>query len=597
MALSRKGQIGTLVLAVIALSVGAYFWKKANPPKAKNVEVKTKATSLPPLAYDKNANAEFRNLPDLNSTVSVETPQMRGHLMEWYAQLGLLYSLGGKQTSTGSICEELKVNVSLDVQNNCGKQADDLYGFADELHSGNPNPSKGAHFIIWMGDGVPSYLIGLNQRLKKDFGDEYVAKVVGFAGASAGEDKWLLRKKYEKDARGSLTCTVIRDGDWNICIMKSQLMGWPVNYDSKGYDPTKVNFIAAPNDDYLEAAKFYASGQKVTLKLIKNGKLTDKDTLITCSGVSTWFPGDLNAVTQKGGLVNVASTKDFGSQMGSAIIFIDKWAKDNKEQVTNLLAAIGLGGDQVKSHTEALEFAAKVGKDIFASTMSEEDIVKAYSSYDVTDDDGNIVNIGGSHVFNLSDAANYTGVNGSQDKYKSVYNTFGNIDVEAYPEVISSFVPYEEAVDWSYLRTAYNKYKSKAGNVSKVDFKESTKSNELVGDAAYSIEFNSGSAVIKPASYPVLDKIFANLNIADNLFVDIEGHTDNTGSDDVNIPLSKQRANAIREYFLSKDNQLSDRIPLANVKGFGSTKPIADNNTALGQAKNRRVEIKLSRAK
>lgn len=381
---------------------------------------------------------------------------------------------------------------------------------------------------------------------------------------------------------------------WNICIMKSQLMGWPVNYDDRGYDATKVNFISATT--YLKAVEMV--GQKVTLKLIKNGKLTDKDTSISISGTSTWFPGDLNAVTQKGGLVNVASTKDFGSQMAASVLMISKWASDNKEQVSNLIAAACLGGDQVKSHVEALEFAAEVGKDVFASTMSKEDIVKAYSSYDITDDDGNVVNIGGSHVFNLSDAANYTGINGSQDKYKSVYNTFGNIDVEAYPEIIPSFVPYEEAVDWSYLKVAYNKYKSKAGNVSKVDFKEATKSDELVGDAAYSIEFNSGSAVIKTASYPTLDKILARLNIADNLFVGIEGHTDNTGSDDINIPLSKQRANAVREYLLSKDNQLSDRIPLADVKGYGSTRPLpdADNNTAEGKAKNRRVEIKLSRA-
>lgn len=401
-----------------------------------------------------------------------------------------------------------------------------------------------------------------------------------------------FKKKYEKDARGSLTCTVLRDGDWNICVMKSQLMGWKINFQDGTYDPTKVNFIAAPNDDYLEAAKFYTSGQKTKLKLIKDGKITDKDTLIACSGVSTWFPGDLNAITQKGGLVSVASTKDFGSQMASSMIFISKWANDNKEQVTNLIAAIGLGGDQVKSHKEALEYAVKVGKEVFASSMTEEDIIKAYSSYDVQDEDGNTVNVGGSRVFNLADAANYTGITGGQDKYKIVYNTFGNIDVEAYPEIIPSFISYEEATDYSFLRAAFNKYKSKAGNISKVDFKDVTKTNDLVGDAAYSIEFKTGSAVINPVSYPVLDKILAQLNIADNLFVDVEGHTDNTGSEDINAPLSRERANAIRKYLISKDDDLSDRIVAS---GHGSKKPIADNETELGKSKNRRVEIKLSR--
>lgn len=592
--ITGKGMVILGVLAAAALWGGKTAYDKFNPKKAKSVEVKTKATGLPPLAYDKNANAPFHKLPDYGNFVDVGTPAIRGHVMEWYTQLGMMNAVGGKQVSSGSICEELKVNLQLDVQNSCSKQAEDLYAFADELHAGNPQPTKGAHFTVWMGDAGPAYLAGLNARLTKDFGPEYRAEVVTFMGASAGEDKWLLKKKYATNARGSLTVTVIRDGDWNICVMKSQLMGWPINFTDGTYDPDKVNFIPAPNDDYLEAAKFYASGQKVTLKLVRNGKYTGKDTSIASSGVSTWFPGDLNAVQQKGGLVVCGSTKDFGSQMPAAVIMIKKWADDNHELVENFIAAVGMGGDQVKSHQEALEFGAKVGKDVFASTMEETDIVRAYGTYDVTDEDGNVVNVGGSRVFNLADAASFAGVAGGQDKYKIVYNTFGNVDVEAYPEIIPSFPAYEEATDWTFLRAAYNKYKSKAGNVSTVDFTKATKTGDVVGDASYSIEFNTGSAVIKPISYPILDKVLAQINIADNSFVDIAGHTDNTGSDQQNIPLSKQRAEAVRQYLLQKDGSLEARL---SANGFGSTKPVADNSTEAGKARNRRVEVKLSRTK
>lgn len=594
MAMTGKGWAIMGLLAIGVLYGAKKGYDKLNPKKAKNVEVKTKATGLPPLAYDKNANAPFHALPSYGSPADVQTPAIRGHVMEWYAQLGMMNAVGGKQTAQGSICEELKVNLQLDVQNSCSKQAEDLYAFADELHAGNPQPTKGAHFTVWMGDAGPAYLAGLNARLKKDFGEEYRAEVVTFTGASAGEDKWLLKKKYATNAKGSLTCTVIRDGDWNICVMKSQLMGWPINFTDGTYDPDKVNFVAAPNDDYLEAAKFYATGQKVTLKLVRNGKYTGKDTSIACSGVSTWFPGDLNAVQQKGGLVVAGSTKDFGSQMPAAVIMIKKWADDNHELVENFIAAIGMGGDQVKSHQEALEFGAKVGKDVFASTMEEGDIVKAYATYDVTDEDGNVVNIGGSRVFNLADAAAFAGISGGQDKYKIVYNTFGNVDVEAYPEIVPSFPPYEEATDWAFLRAAFNKYKAKAGNTSSVDFKSATRTNEVVGDAAYSIEYNTGSAVIKPVSYPTLDKVLAQLNIADNSFVDISGFTDNTGNDQQNIPLSKQRAEAVKQYLLQKDGSLADRL---RTNGFGSANPVADNATEAGKAKNRRVEIKLSRTR
>lgn len=593
MALTKKGKGVVAVLVITLLVGGKWAYNKFVPKSAKDVVVTTKATSLPPLAYDKNANAPYRELPEFNDVVDVPSPEIRGHLMEWYSQLGQLYAVGGRRTSKGSIAAELGLNISLDVQNSCTKQAEDLYAFAEDLSKGNPNPSKGAHYIAWMGDGVPNYLAGLNDRLKKDFGDDYVAQVMMFGGASAGEDKWLVKKKYAKDARGSLTVTVIRDGDWNICVMKSQLMGWPVNYQEGTYDPEKVNFVPAPNDDYLEATKFYVANQKVKLKLIKDGKVTTKDTLVQVTGVSTWFPGDLNAVVERGGLVNMASTKDFGSQMPNAIIFIKKWAEDNAELMEKFCAMVGMGGDQVKSHEAALGFAARVGKEVFQSTASEEDIVRAYKSYDVTDDDGNVVNVGGSRVFNLADAANYAGIAGGTDKYKSVYNTFGSICVEAYPEVLSSYPAYEEGANYTFLRAAFNKYKSKAGNVSKVDFKTVTKTSEVVGDASYAIEFATGSAQIKPSSYKVLDKIYDQLMIADNLFVDIEGHTDNTGSEDINNVLSAERAQSVLNYLTSKNGELADRM---KSRGFGQSKPIADNSTESGRSKNRRVEIKLTRS-
>ena len=76
---------------------------------------------------------------------------------------------------------------------------------------------------------------------------------------------------------------------------------------------------------------------------------------------------------------------------------------------------------------------------------------------------------------------------------------------------------------------------------------------------------------------------------AEGLKLGIYGHTDNSGSDDVNIPLSEQRANAVKEYMLKKGLKEA-RI---ESKGYGSTKPIADNSTEAGKSKNRRVEIVL----
>lgn len=595
-------QVGGKIILLVIL-VGVIFGMKKGydhffPPVAKMDKIVTKASSsLPPLAYDKSANAPSRALPSFNEPSTVNSPEIRGELMGWNAQMGIMYAVGGTATSKGSIAEELGLNVKLSVQNSTSKQGEDLYAFAQALSKGDANPSVGATFIAWMGDGVPSYFTGLEARLKKDFGPDFVPIVVDFGGASYGEDKWLVKKKYEKDARGSVNIGVIRDGDWNVAVIKSQLNGWEVNNDNTTYDRTKVNFIPAPNDDYMEASKAYVAGQQVKLALVENGHRTGKDTLVSISGVVTWFPGDLTAVQKKGGLVCIASTKDFAAQMGNAIIFIKKWAQDNRDLVVKFCTMVGKGGDQVKSHDEALQLAAKVSDAVYQDQiMKEDDWYKGYKSYDVIDDDGNTVNIGGSRVFNLADAANYTGTDGTKDNYKAVYNTFGKICTEAYPEVIKTFPDYNEVTDWSFLKAAYVANKGSAGSVSKVDYSRASK-GAIVGDMSFSIQFQTGSAVISPASYKLLDKVADQLTVASDLLVEVDGHTDNTGNPDANQVLSESRAKSVADYLKEKNE---DFVSRTSSNGFGSTKPLTPTEDQMSpsvRAKNRRVEIKLYRAR
>ena len=82
-----------------------------------------------------------------------------------------------------------------------------------------------------------------------------------------------------------------------------------------------------------------------------------------------------------------------------------------------------------------------------------------------------------------------------------------------------------------------------------------------------------------------LSRILKEYNDAD---VAIYGHTDSTGSDAINNPLSVNRANAVAEYLMSLG--VSSR-QIKSIQGFGSKEPVADNSTAAGRAENRRVEI------
>jgi outer membrane protein OmpA-like peptidoglycan-associated protein len=102
------------------------------------------------------------------------------------------------------------------------------------------------------------------------------------------------------------------------------------------------------------------------------------------------------------------------------------------------------------------------------------------------------------------------------------------------------------------------------------------------------VYFDTSKTTIKPASLPLLDEVAQVLNGNPQVKkVVVEGHTDNTGAADFNTKLSQGRAESVRDYLVKK-GVAADRI---EAKGFGPTRPIADNKTAKGREANRRVEF------
>lgn len=114
-----------------------------------------------------------------------------------------------------------------------------------------------------------------------------------------------------------------------------------------------------------------------------------------------------------------------------------------------------------------------------------------------------------------------------------------------------------------------------------------TSDNQLKVDIPADVSFDVGRHAIKPNMRPVLDRLASTLNQHPVTTVTIFGHTDSTGSDSVNDPLSINRAASTRDYLVQRGVS-AQRIA---VDGRGSRQPVADNTTAAGRAMNRRVEI------
>jgi outer membrane protein OmpA-like peptidoglycan-associated protein len=107
------------------------------------------------------------------------------------------------------------------------------------------------------------------------------------------------------------------------------------------------------------------------------------------------------------------------------------------------------------------------------------------------------------------------------------------------------------------------------------------------GRIALYINFDTGKSTIKPESQPIIEQIVQMLTDNPDLMINIEGHTDNVGSPKLNMTLSQERAKSVMTEII---DQGIDATRLSAV-GYGQDKPVADNTTEEGRAKNRRVEL------
>jgi len=101
--------------------------------------------------------------------------------------------------------------------------------------------------------------------------------------------------------------------------------------------------------------------------------------------------------------------------------------------------------------------------------------------------------------------------------------------------------------------------------------------------------FPSGSAQIESEYFALLRKLQDAIRVFPNSLVVVEGHTDSFGGDETNLALSKERAEAVREYILANMRDLSAEDVGAD--GFGESRPVANNETVEGRAKNRRIDV------
>lgn len=555
----------------------------ANVPPAVALPDEAAGGSQAPPSSGDAAIAKAATLP----AGCANLPEVRFYHWAWNAQMGLMAATGGKQAVANSAMCKHGVNLKLIREDNTDNMQALLVTLAESLKGGEAQPKKGAHFVAIMGDGSATFLKGLNDKLAK-LGPDYVAQVVGSAGYSRGEDKFMgppAWKQNPQAARGGLVAGVLRDGDWNIALKWLGDNKIPNNPDETTYDPDALNWVNA--SDYIDAAQKYVSGFCTELTNVK----TKKKEKHCVDGVVTWTPGDVTVAEKKGGLASIVSTREYRSQMPNVIIGSKRWMGQNRKLVTGLLGAVFETNDAIKVSDDKLKEAAAVS----ALVYGEQDAAYWYKYFKVQtqkDKQGVTVELGGSAVNNLADNLQLFGlVPGSANLFAATYTVFGNLVKSQYPSLLPSFYPVEQVLDTSYVK----ELAEAGGKASVADvaiFKPEEKVERVVSRRAWNIEFVSGKANFTPAAAAQMEALFSELVVASGTLVEVHGHTDDQGNADANQKLSEGRAFAVKEW-LEKRSPTNFSEGRVRIFAHGQTQPVAPNSTPEGKAKNRRVEIVL----
>jgi OmpA-OmpF porin, OOP family len=138
---------------------------------------------------------------------------------------------------------------------------------------------------------------------------------------------------------------------------------------------------------------------------------------------------------------------------------------------------------------------------------------------------------------------------------------------------------------WAYLHINGDGYDIAVADVGAADLAASLKKTCHV--ALYGVLFDFNKSTLQPASDAVLQQVADLLAKDKTQNIEVQGHTDNVGGDAYNQTLSEARARVVADW-LTKHGVAAARL---SARGYGKTKPVADNNNDEGRAKNRRVEI------
>ncbi|RZK31473.1 MAG: hypothetical protein EOO57_16290, partial [Hymenobacter sp.] len=342
--MTTRGKIvlGILFFALAYFGINKLIASNRFFKKADTQSVLLSSIELPAAASGNRATLVVPLAP-LPGTAPAEngTPVV-WEVMAWNSQMAGMLANGGPRTTQGSALAANGLDMQIVRQDDVSKMQADLVKNALDLQA---SPNTPGLIVSIMGDGLPAFSAVQSQLEKAGTQLQIIPYSVG---KSFGEDKLMGPKEWLDNPKAALGKTIacyLRDGDQNIALKWCADNGLKVNPDETTYDPEAVNFMAA--SDFLVAAEKYITGKPESRQKVVSGHSTGVRVDVAADAVATWTPGDVNIAKQKGGLVNIVSTKDYSNQMPNIMVTTKRWYDAHQPAIKGLITAFAVAGDQV----------------------------------------------------------------------------------------------------------------------------------------------------------------------------------------------------------------------------------------------------------
>ena len=282
-----------------------------------------------------------------------------------------------------------------------------------------------------------------------------------------------------------------------------------------------------------------------------------------------WDPDMSDAVDKRSGAKKIYDTKVANRLIADILVVSDRFAAKHPQTLLKF----------AQGWLEGVEFVKNQPARAY-------NMIGAVKDFNIPSDLAKTM-LGGVKLADYADNKSFMGTKGGNSDYINIFSMAQDMYREL--RVIKHTNNAEDSLDRRYVEKLGGNF-SQASSEAPIEYKEPAKGATPIATQHRSIYFDPDSARMSLDSRAVVDEVGSQMRAYENTVVDIEGNTDSTGSRPHNMQLSRQRAEAVKQYLMQKYGFPGARLRTA---GNGPDKPLDNNATPEGREKNRRTDIKM----